>query len=216
MLVNVCRLKQDGSVSLGYPRKDKSIRIHVPGGREVIVPFHKKSPPRYDRGLLLEARPETVGGKKVLAARAGYEKVLVIVDVGALNFPDATSSNFKLEKAWPGAETLGDAWVQIGPRKSPIQAQGMWVSRGEIVTVADMHSQYIELSWDGVDMVTHPADPLRFARALVARARRLVTEVEWRDLRDRNQMLGWTKYAVGAVGHGVVWPDDLERLLDQR
>lgn len=135
---------------------------------------------------------------------------------GVLNFPEATSSKFDLRGSWPGAETLDEAWVQIGPRKSPAQAQGFWISKGEVIVVADLHSRYIELSWDGNDLVVRKADPLRFALALVVRARHLVRTVVWSDVRDRNQMLSWTKYATEAVGHSIVWPDDLEQLRDRR
>lgn len=86
MAVNVFKLGADGSLKQGYLRTARSIRIRVPRGREVSVPFHPVSPPRFERGLLLEARPETLNSRKVLASRGGCEKALVVVDVGGVEF----------------------------------------------------------------------------------------------------------------------------------
>lgn len=216
MGINVYRLMRDGSLKAGYPRHNRSIQIGVHGGRVVTVYLDARSLPRSENGLVMEARPETFKGAKVLAARSSFEGALLIINVSALVFPEQTSSRFQVENAWPGAGTLDDAWVQVGSRKSPIQAQGIWIPKGENLIVADLYSRYIELFWNGVELSVRPADSLRCALFLVRRARHLSDPSKWDDVRDRNQMFYWTQHAVRALGHFKVWPGDLDRLISRK
>lgn len=205
---NAHRLCPAGKVAPGIEGATiKSLRVgpqNDPRHRVLDFRQHDDSFPRTGNGLLLEGAPYEFDGRQAIVGRGSWAGALLSVSTFALEFESDAGSHFPgVQNAWPGAETLHPAVVQVGGRSIVDQHQLISVAHGKFVIVADRNKRYIRVDCAEGQLSVRPARPIELAQLLKSRAELFQM--------DNFHALEWTRHTLENLGMRQCWTPALER-----
>ncbi len=191
--------------------RKKKMRIGRTGDvrQEVLrLVEHEGVFPRTKDHKLYEGAPHQLeDGSKVICGRGGWRGALLAVVTYNLNFDPGLSADFgKLSNAWPGAETLNPAFVQVGSRSAVSQHQLIAIAHKKFIIVADQDCRYIRIDCYDGQLSVRPARREELGHLLVLRAEKYL---------DTHDSLTWTWYTLKRLGLLSLWSSLLAERLQK-
>ncbi|MBI5457122.1 hypothetical protein HY971_00125 [Candidatus Kaiserbacteria bacterium] len=161
--------------------------------------------PRCEGEDLLEGAPfRILNGPRQIIGRGDWQGALLQVSTFRLDFSEDLSRQYKVRDSWPGAQSIGDPFVQVRKRSFADQHQLVAIEDGAFVIVADRAARYIRIDCHECQLTAGPVEKVDFGRLLVARAELLSHSLK---------VLTWTWYTLRDLELGYLWTDTLQQRM---
>lgn len=213
-------VSEGGTLSSGFPVRRDTRKLPFILVQMVTVRL-VKSPdgtvPKIIDETLLEARPchdevaTNLLGKRLLS-KGTWQGALLYINANKLWFEEHLATEFRIQNAWPGAETVTKPFLERGARGTSMREQLLAVEDGESVIVADRNGQpqnrprYITYTCNRGALTHRPTYAYELAAGLAERALRLNLS------RDG---LAWTKHTLHDLDYSSAWTDELEEKMNK-